>query len=204
MADTVTSARTTNEVPYIWYASYGSNMDYDRFLCYIVGGRPQGSSRSYDGCTDKSLPVAAKIVHLPGQLYFAGDSGVWTGGVAFLSHDAGAEPTKGKAYLITKAQFDEIVAQENLNLQTEYDEIMYCGEEDGFPILSFTSSVEVRPFAKPAPAYLGTIAKGLMMAHDLSHDEASDYLLSKPGITDNYLAHELRHAITNSSFAIAD
>ena len=28
---------------YVWYASYGSNMNRERFLCYIRGGQPEGA-----------------------------------------------------------------------------------------------------------------------------------------------------------------
>ena len=31
----------------VWYASYGSNLARDRFLCYLEGGRPKGATRTY-------------------------------------------------------------------------------------------------------------------------------------------------------------
>ena len=30
---------------YLWYASYGSNLNLDRFMCYIVGGKPKNSTK---------------------------------------------------------------------------------------------------------------------------------------------------------------
>jgi hypothetical protein len=199
-------------LPLVWYASYGSNMDADRFACYIAGGTPQGGSRNYVGCEDKSLPVADMGIEMPQQLYFAGESKVWTGGLAFLSHGLGHEPTKGKAYLITPNQFEQVAAQESWRDQPlsldmtalraagrltmgdgtgNYDEMIYCGDQDGFPIISFTAPTERRPYTKPSGAYLRMISGGLRRAHDLSNEEVYAYLLRKPGIAENYTTEEL-------------
>ncbi|MBL0236650.1 MAG: hypothetical protein IPQ02_08595 [Saprospiraceae bacterium] len=39
-----------NKLDYIWYASYGSNLLEERFQCYIKGGMPKGSTKTYLGC----------------------------------------------------------------------------------------------------------------------------------------------------------
>lgn len=71
---------------YIWYASYGSNIFRGRFLCYIQGGQPKGSMTNYDGCRDKSLPIAESTIILHHTLYFAKSPKNWqNGGVAFLN-----------------------------------------------------------------------------------------------------------------------
>ncbi len=41
---------------YVWYACYGSNLLYERFKCYILGGTFNGNGRYHDGCQDKTLP----------------------------------------------------------------------------------------------------------------------------------------------------
>jgi len=47
----------------VWYCSYGSNLDEERFKKYIVGGPVRGSKRVERGCRhDKSLPRYSKYV----------------------------------------------------------------------------------------------------------------------------------------------
>ena len=95
----------------VWYAAYGSNMCAARMACYIVGGRPVGGARVYPGCRDRRLPERAVGVVLPGQLYFAGESTVWTGGMGFYDpFDPGWMPAR--AYLLTVGQFADVAAQE--------------------------------------------------------------------------------------------
>ncbi|MBC3841032.1 histone deacetylase [Streptacidiphilus sp. 4-A2] len=111
----------------VWYAAYGSNMHADRLACYIAGGRPSGAARVYPGCRDRRLPRRTVPVLLPGLLYFALESLVWTGGMAFYDPaPAGEKPgqtpgttpgqplqgTPARAYLITAGQFADIAAQE--------------------------------------------------------------------------------------------
>lgn len=67
----------------VWYAAYASNMCLDRFTCYLAGGRPPGAARTYPGCRDARPPERAVPLLLPGQLYFALESAVWTGGCGF-------------------------------------------------------------------------------------------------------------------------
>lgn len=205
-------------VPLIWYASYGSNMNAARFACYLAGGTPVGGSRNYVGCTDKSLPLADIAVDLPQSLYFAGESKVWTGGLAFISHKPGDEPTRSRAYLITADQFKEVVAQESWRAESldinwsrlrkighitlgdgsgSYDELVYCGERDGYPVVSFTSPKERRPYVKPAEAYVRMIGTGLMEAQNINAEEAANYLSKKPGILDQYTVENLANIISS-------
>ncbi|WP_353626259.1 hypothetical protein [Bacillus sp. JCM 19041] len=73
---------------YVWYASYGSNMNLERFLCYIRGGRPEGSEVEEVGCADPSYPLQERNHLLPFPLYFAKDSDRWQKkGVAFIGLD---------------------------------------------------------------------------------------------------------------------
>jgi hypothetical protein len=201
----------------VWYASYGSNMDTGRFTHYITGGTPPGSLRSFVGCDDTTMPVADCAIELPQSLYFAGDSSFWTGGVAFLSLQDRDERTKGKAYLITARQFEQIAAQESerddsVRLDMKllrsighvtmgdgtgyYDKIIDCGEQDGYPVLSFTSPTERRPYTKPSARYLRMIAVGLQKVHQLDLAGTVGYLLGKHGIAENFTAEQLEAVIS--------
>jgi hypothetical protein len=211
---------------YVWYTSYGSNLSDNRFPYYIHGGQPVGSTRTYEGCRNKSAPLASMPVDIPQQLYFAGNSKVWLhekedgqfgqhSGRAYITLETGKEPTKARAYLITKEQFEDVLAQENrlesidpINVNNirhygrapvglnelepgSYDELLYCGEHDGFAAISFTSGGEVQPYTKPSRRYLTMIASGLIEAHGMTADSVAEYLSTKPGIIGNWAVKDL-------------
>ena len=198
---------------YVWYANYGSNLNATRFNCYISGGIPNGGSRDYVGCTDQTPPLAYMPVDLPQELYFAGESKVWTGGLAFIGHERTNNTTKGRAYLITQTQFEEVVAQESwrdepnpidMGMLRElghitlgdgsgnYDELIFCGDHvDGFPIVSFTSPYPHQPPSKPADTYVRMIGSGLVEAHGLEAKQAAFYLSTKTGISGSFTLNEL-------------
>lgn len=67
----------------VWYAAYGSNLDRDRFLTYLGGGRPPGATRTYPGARDRRPPANDRPLLLPGALFFAWESPTWGGGIAF-------------------------------------------------------------------------------------------------------------------------
>jgi len=213
------SVRDRGKQPLVWYASYGSNMDARRFACYIQGGVPLGGTRDHIGCDDKSMPVAETGMEIPYSLYFAGESAVWTGGVAFVRGIAGEQKTKSKAYLITKAQFEQVVAQESRRdyippmditlLRTQgqlivedgnsnYDQVLYCGEYQGYPVLTCTSPHLKQPYTKPAHTYIKMITAALWHTHDLTANEIFAYLCTKPGISGNYSEAELSEVIVDS------
>jgi hypothetical protein len=62
-------------------------MRADRLAAYLQGGRPSGASGTYPGARDPQSPRVDAAVWLPGGIYFAGRSSVWTGGIA--SYDPG-------------------------------------------------------------------------------------------------------------------
>ena len=101
---------------YVWYACYGSNLNYDRFICYIEGGTPKGSNKKDRGCrVNKKPPEKTDVITIPYTLYFARHSSKWDGsGVAFigLAKDE-KKRTLGKLYLITEDQFVDLFVQEN-------------------------------------------------------------------------------------------
>jgi hypothetical protein len=190
---------------HIWYASYGSNISSDRFMCYIQGGKPEGATRTYKGCTDKTPPIAEKPIQIPHELYFAKEAGVWNGGgVCFINPvENELNETLGKMYLISHQQFIELVQQENnaskpLEIDFEkaqnqksliikkdgwYGNLLHLGEEWDAPIFTFTiENYLLSEINAPNLHYLKTIVKGLLATHRLSPSELEAYFLPKKGI----------------------
>lgn len=193
---------------YVWYASYGSNLLRDRFLCYILGGTPEGAKRQNTGTPDKSLPLEDQPVRMNHSLYFAERSESWQGGgVAFISPERSpSDVTLGRMYLITAEQFVGVVRQEN-GLEPEdaslevpldtiveqgeveigdswYGKVLCLGQEKGYPILTFTSPKSIHEVLPTTPGenYLRTIGRGLIEAYGLTPEEVAEYFLSKPGV----------------------
>lgn len=204
-----------NDKQYVWYASYGSNINTQRFLCYIKGGRPEGSSKVETGCKDPSLPVDESMFTINLPLYFAKEAAKWESqGVAFigLNQNTGAK-TLSKKYLITMEQFLDVVKQENNGVDLEvdlnevrrngskifrqawYGNVLYLGEDKGYPIYTFTApwDIEDVEWKKPSHPYLTTIVKGLKQ--DYSAQEVYEYFKTKPGIKNNYSDEELAGVI---------
>jgi hypothetical protein len=191
-------------------------------MCYLQGGRPEGASREYAGCTDRTLPEADKPVSIPHELYFSRSSKIWEGkAVAFIKSNHTEEAqTLGRMYLITREQFTEVVRQENgfeaddshieINLDelielgettvapTWYGRIMYLGEEDDCPIFTFTARWDdehIEPGA-PGEKYLKTIMRGLKETYNLTDNELVKYFEDKSGIKDIITAETLRSYIS--------
>ncbi|KQZ88826.1 hypothetical protein ASD62_05420 [Phycicoccus sp. Root563] len=184
----------------VWYASYGSNLARDRFLCYLQGGRPPGATRTYPGARDTTAPADDRPMTLPGEVFFAWESPTWGGGIAF--YDATATGTAlARAYLLTEQQFADVAAQEmhrepgeDLDLTTVLDEARHdlgpgryeslhlVGELDGHPVLTFTTPdpVSLQRNAPTRP-YVETIARGLRESHGLGAHAITDYLTARPG-----------------------
>ena len=148
----------------VWYASYGSNIMYDRFLCYIQGGTFYANNKQYNGCKDKTPPLSSKAVIIPYEMYFGNESSSWKNndgkktGVAFLDTlKKGA--TVGRMYLITEKQFDDIWEQE-CKLADWYDKKVFLGEYEGFPVWTFTNSKGCDK-EEPSEKYLDVIRKGI-------------------------------------------
>jgi hypothetical protein len=200
----------------VWYASYGSNLNRARFMAYIEGGTVAGNDVVYEGCTDTTAPREDISLELPQSLYFAGWSHRAWGGTAagFITLGARKPPTLARAYLIAPTQFQEIVRQENAHAasvqgidldldqarthghtrllpQGHYSELIYCGERDGYPMLTFTASENRTDFNRPSPPYLRMIHSGLQESHGLSTDDAVEYLRGKPGVRGKWTAAQL-------------
>lgn len=147
----------------VWYASYGSNILYERFMCYIEGGTFAINNRKYDGCTDHSKPLDMKTIIIPYQLYFGNKSGSWDDcGVAFLDIKK-AGMTLGRMYLITEQQFNEVHKQEGKGINW-YNEVVTLGEYNGYEIKTFTNSSR-RDEKAPSDKYLKVVKMGLEEAY---------------------------------------
>lgn len=189
----------------VWYAAYGSNLDRARFLCYITGGRPAGAARTYPGCRDTTVPVVESAMRIPHSLYFAGMSTVWGGGVAFVDTISADVPrTYSRLYRITWEQFTDVHSQDNWTGTTDavvptpaqmrservacvgsgwYDTLLYLGEHDGLPVLTFTAAdrAGVGALTPPTDAYVATMARGLVESHGISVAECASYVSAAPG-----------------------
>jgi len=182
----------------VWYVAYGSNLSEERFRCYLEGGRPTGSRRTYEGCRDRSGPVAREEIRIPGALTFAGTSTVWGGAMAFYDPAVPGE-VAARAYLVTFGQFSDVVAQEarrptghDLSLgrgragrhpapSRVYESVLHLGERRGIAMLTLTSVERLDP-APPAAPYLRVMLSGLAQGFGLTDTERVAYLLRARGV----------------------
>ena len=168
----------------VWYAGYGSNLLRERFDCYIKGGRPNGSTKDYPGCRDKSAPRGDQPITLQNALYFADRSATWNGAVAFIRPSVSAPTTYARMYLITYGQFNDAVRQENgrsvpgrvivppfeqLTDANEwiiegirlYGRLIKIGMQAEHPILTFSATRNDFVIGPPSEAYIRMIVAGL-------------------------------------------
>lgn len=210
---TLEKSKVTNSKKYVWYASYGSNLNKERFLSYILGKKATGCDTSEIGCRDKSLPKVDRNIIIPYELYFAKSSPKWSrGGVCFIGDKKRDDyRTLGRMYLITKEQFLDVVSQENNNIDCSkinfnnintngcdtfrkswYGKIVNLGIIDGYPVYTFTSYTDFNnELSKPSEEYLKCIINGLKEAYKLSAEEIAEYLVTKLGIKGNYSTNEI-------------
>ena len=186
----------------VWYASYGSNMSIDRLACYLTGGCPPGATRTYPGSRDRTLPADVRPLELAGCVYFAWHSPTWGGGIAFYDPE-GPGSSVGRAYRLTLGQLSDLLEQEmhrqpgvdhDLSELLEdgvavvgdgrYESLHVAGELDGEPVVTFTSPerMHAADHCEPSPAYLATMARGLVEGHGWDGDHVAAYLLERPGI----------------------
>ncbi len=144
---------------YVWYASYGSNMLYERFMCYILGKKFRLNGRDIDNCNDTSPPISSMPVEIPYNMYFGNSSKSWGGsGVSFLDT---SKPGKslGRMYLITNEQMDHVHCQESKHPDW-YDMTIDLGSKHGIPIKTITNH-GLRPKHPPNEKYTSVIFEGL-------------------------------------------
>jgi hypothetical protein len=194
----------------VWYASYGSNLRRQRFMCYIQGGVPEGRTEPNEGSRDKTPPSDSRPVPLNFDLYFAGSSAAWgNGGTAFIRRGSRSSIALGRMYLITDEQFNDVVLQENakkvdgtrfvppfaelarkqkwvLPGNPLYGGLLNIGSEGGYPVLTFTTARTDLQVNAPHENYVKTIASGIKETYPrMSNAEISKYLLGAEGIRGN-------------------
>lgn len=206
---------------YVWYAAYGSNLFERRFTYYREGGNPPGTARIYPGFRDRTPPPRNQPLSLPGCIYFAWESPVWTGGVAFYAHRPPPSWPVGAAargYLLTVEQFRDLMAQEMHREPGEvdafdpaevvrrgvlrlgdghYETLWHVDDLDGYPVLTFSSpwNPHTVPLNRPSARYLCMLAAGLREAHSLPQEEIVRYLAERPGVQGNWSPGELRSVV---------
>lgn len=200
----------------VWYASYGSNMRLARLTYYLAGGCPPGSTHRHPGCRDPRPPRLAMPVMLPGAMYFASESAIWTGGVSFYDPTAAGE-TAGRAYLLTAGQFADVAAQEmhrtpeaDLDLAAvlrtgraqigagRYETLVLVGHSGGVPVLTFTAPwqmADVEP-SVPSGGYLTMLAAGIREAHGWPAAQIAAYLAARPGAAGYWAPSEIERLLT--------
>ncbi|MBU6080994.1 hypothetical protein [Allobacillus halotolerans] len=199
---------------YVWYASYGSNINQDRFHAYIFGEIPPGGTVSEIGCRDQSLPLRAENVMIDFPMFFAKQSKRWDNkGVGFIDTTSNPDrPTYGRMYLITKEQYVDVVRQENndMTLEIDFDQLeskgeyvidsnkMYgkvldVGEKEGRPIYTFTHPNAIQPNERMTPSmtYLKVIGAGIKEAFEISTEELVDYYFLREEVAEAYTRAEL-------------
>jgi len=186
-----------NNVSYIWYVGYGSNLDQQRFYCYIQGGRPKYGHVKDPGCSNRILPLRSQSIRIPYKLYFApinkrAYSNNWgAGGVAFLEPEATTNPndwTLGRMWRITRDQYEEIRDKEG---RKSYDKEIPLGAKDNISICTITNSRRLENSVGPSENYIKTIVSGLLETYQMPNPEIVNYLINKAGINGNYTEEQL-------------
>lgn len=170
---------------FAWYVAYGSNLSAARFGRYL------------ERCRDPAEPWRWAAVEVPHRLLFARESRHWGGGgVAFLHPETSpGAGTMGRAWLLTREQFADVLAQECglavgsveiLDLEPGclvagpghwYGCVVPLGRLEGWPMVTFTdeTAADLVP-GRPGAAYRAVLAEGLAETHGLSPDEADAYI----------------------------
>ena len=143
-----------SESGYVWYACYGSNINFDRFMIYIDRCKERGKNGN--------PPAKIETITIPYKMYFAKSAKTWGGcGKAFLDATPGSGEAYGRAYLITSDQFEEIKHMEG----KDYQKLLTLPSFDRYPVYTFTDQQTNRSINLPSSSYYNTILTGLMDAY---------------------------------------
>lgn len=188
-----------------YYMSYGSNLCMDRFMCYVEGGKPERSTRTYLGCRDVTPPKESFGVVFEGSVYFANYSNQWGGGGFLFADFDYPKLSLGRVHLVTREQFSDIVSQEcgfeAGGVDVDFDKILtvghvvgkgllyghtvYVGTLNHLPVISFTTGYSQRdvvdgfaPFSlnQPSDAYDKVVRKGLIETFGLDKEQLDSYM----------------------------
>lgn len=162
----------------VWYVCYGSNLLHERFMTYIEGGRCRFNGRTYPGCSDKTPPILSMPTYVPYELYFGNESSSWGSfGTAFLDLEKEAD-TFGRAYLITRGQYEQIRDMEGRGPNWYCDEVD-LGSCAGISMLTFTNKTR-REENFPSSEYLDAMRTGLAETYpEFSESALDEYLDSR-------------------------
>lgn len=166
--------RYSNE-DYVWYACYGSNINYERFMYYINGDTSEKYS-SIDGCIDKSAPIEDRQYIFECPIYFAGNSKRWGGGgFAFLDYEHNGK-SYGKIYKLKMSQFRGVLEQEQKCKL--YDAILLVDYIDNLPVFTFTAKHKLyNLLQEPSAQYVEVIEKGLLnLYNNMDSNQIKEYL----------------------------
>jgi len=214
----------SDELHLVWYASYGSNLAYEkRFLCYIQGGTPAGSSKANSGCRDRTPPRDIQPLTLNFELFFAGHFSSWGGAAAFIKAGDSAATSLGRMYLISEEQFNDVVLQENgrdvdgtqlvpplrdlvdkkdfrVPGVKAYGRLLVLQKQSSRPILTFTNTDEdVLPIGPPSEAYVRIIVTGLKETYPaMGNGDIVEYLSRADGVKGRIAAEQLASWVASS------
>ena len=193
-----------------YYMSYGSNLCMDRFMCYVAGGKPERSSRTYLGCRDVTPPRESFGVVFEGSIYYANNAPQWGGGGFLFADFDYPKLSLGRVHLVTREQFTDIVSQECgfeaggvdvdfgkilsvghvVDKGLLYGHTVYVGTLNHLPVISFTTGFSQRdvvdgqaPFRlnKPSDAYDNVVRKGLVETFGLNDEQLDSYMYDTLG-----------------------
>ncbi|HEY8890537.1 MAG TPA: gamma-glutamylcyclotransferase family protein [Clostridium sp.] len=161
---------------YVWYASFGSNLLYERFITYIKGGKCKFNGKPYPGCRDKSLPKDSRPITIPYNMYYGNESSSWgKGGVSFLNSEVKGY-SLGRMYLITRNQLNDVSRQEGCG-EIWYNNYVKLGEDNGIEIITITNK-SIRSHYNPSDKYLEVIRMGIKETYpDMSDFDVMEYLV---------------------------
>jgi hypothetical protein len=170
----------------LWYVAYGSNTSISYFASRFKSVHP-----------DDPVPwTEAAWTWVPYDLYFAGSSRTWDGSaVAFLAlAESPGSRSLGRAYLVDRNRFDEILDAEHLSIPLEWDyeieelpigtwcplptpakynAVLRVRDIEGRPAFAITTARNFE-YGRPSEAYLDTCRQGLSEAELLV--DVDDYL----------------------------
>lgn len=204
---------------YVWYLSYGSNINYKRFMCYILGKKFLPTSRKPARCSDATPPKDIKYHIFNNPLLFVEKAKQWDDmGVAIINTETNENiTTYGKMYLITKEQFRHVTKEENggiidnenfsftkegltpqiIKKNKRCGLLLNVGKHEGFPIYTFTSSKNISKMDinRPSKKYIKAISQGIKEGYKLSNEQIVDYFLQFKGVKNLYTKDELINLI---------
>lgn len=166
-----------NGESFVWYACYGSNINYRRFMIYINGDKDEKFGNKI-GCSDKTEPAEKRKYIFSNSIYFAGESKRWGGGMAFLDYE-NLGKAYGKIYKIKIKQFIDILEQEQTCKL--YDAILLIDYIQDLPVFTFTAKNKLTELLnEPSSNYQNIIKEGILdLYKEIDPDDLKDYFKNK-------------------------